>query len=56
MKDEKPSDLHSADQSPEAVDPELRYQAFLEVLLALEEPELTYESEIMPWWIFPEMV
>lgn len=55
MKDEKPSDLHSADQSPEAVDPELRYQAFLEMLLA-EEPELTYESEIMPWWIFPHLV
>lgn len=56
MKDEKPSDLHSADQAPEDVDSELRYQAFLEVLLALEEPELTYESEIMPWWIFPDMV
>ena len=56
MKDEKPSDLHSADHTPVVVDPELRYQAFLEVLLALEEPELTYESEIMPWWIFPEMV
>ena len=55
MKDEKPSDLHSADQTPEAGDPELRYQAFLEVLLALEEPELTYESEIMPWWIFPHL-
>ena len=55
MKDEKPSDLHTADQTPEAGDPELRYQAFLEVLLALEEPELTYESEIMPWWIFPHM-
>ena len=56
MNDEKPSDLHSADQTPEAEGPALRYQAFLEVLLALEEPELTYESEIMPWWIFPEMV
>lgn len=55
MKDEKPSDLHSADQTPEDVDSELRYQAFLEVLLALEEPELTYESEIMPWWIFPHL-
>ena len=55
MKDEKPSDLHSADHTPRVVDPELRYQAFLEVLLALEEPELTYESEIMPWWIFPHM-
>ncbi len=55
MKDEKPSDLHSADQTPEAVDPESRYEAFLEVLLALEEPELTYESEIMPWWIFPHL-
>ena len=32
MKDEKPSDLHSADHTPEAVDLELRYQAFLEVL------------------------
>jgi hypothetical protein len=28
MKDEKPSDLHSADQAPEDVDSELRYQAF----------------------------
>jgi len=55
MKDEKPSDLHSADQAPDAVDSELRYQAFLEVLNALEEPELTYESEVMPWWIFPDM-
>ena len=56
MKDEKPSDLQSVDQTPEAGDPDARYQAFLEVLLALEEPELSYESEIMPWWIFPEMV
>ncbi len=55
MKDEKPSDLHSADLAPEAVDSELRYHAFLEVLLALEEPELTDESEIMPWWIFPHL-
>ena len=55
MKDEKPSDLHSADQAPEADYSELRYEAFLEVLLALEEPELTYESEIMPWWIFPHL-
>lgn len=55
MKDEKPSDLQIADQTPEAVDAELRYQAFFEVLQALEEPELTYESEIMPWWIFPHL-
>ncbi|WP_299468615.1 hypothetical protein [uncultured Gimesia sp.] len=55
MKDEKPNDLYSADLSPEARDPESRYEAFLEVLLALEEPELTYESEIMPWWIFPHL-
>jgi hypothetical protein len=55
MKDEKPSDLQSVDQTPEAGDPDARYQAFLEVLLALEEPELSYESEIMPWWIFPHL-
>ncbi len=55
MKDEKPSDLHSVDHEPEADEPTLRYQAFLEVLMALEEPELTYESEIMPWWIFPHL-
>jgi len=54
MKDEKPSDLYLADQTPGSVDPELRYQAFLEVLQALEEPELTCESEVMPWWIFPD--
>ena len=45
--------LYAYDHTPEDVDLELRYQAFLEVLYALEEPELTYESEIMPWWIFP---
>ncbi len=55
MKDEKPHDLYVADRLSEAVDPERRYQAFLEVLEALEEPALTLESEVMPWWIFPTL-
>lgn len=55
MKDEKPDDLSSPDRVSEPSDPTLRYQAFLEVLHALEEPELTYETEVMPWWIFPHL-